>query len=287
MATDSATAADDRGKKPTQRKPRSRSAPKPKTLAGKWAAILGELEAIPRNGHAEVQTRSGGSYSYDYVLESDLMEALRPKLAAHGIAAFYSDEILSQEPIGDSSYLQTTVRVSLTLVDADNPEDVMVLTADDTAADLGDKGARKAKTGAVRYLLLKGTLNPSDALDDPDAESNVVERPAAAKPEPPKKPDRAARSRADSKDPRDVRLRRTIVQRANEVDEVAEQPPGSTLGAIVAELGTDLDGLAEDALVALGNAVAKHIAEARAAKHDGSAIPSFVVPADVKPVPFG
>ena len=263
------------------------------SLASKWAGILGQLEVVTRNGFAEVKTKTGGEYSYRYVLESDLMEGLRPALADHGIAVFYSDEILDLKPVGDRGQMLAVVRVRLELVDADTDEHLTV-QADDFAFDYGDKAARKAKTGAMRYLLLKGTLNPSDAHDDPDAEVSYME--SDARPEPPTPRTAAPRPRAatsSDREPRDIRLRRTIVERANEVDEVSAQPPGSTLSSIVAELGHDLDAtqddkrlLNDDALVELGTALSAHLTTVRQQKHDGDVVEPFKVP-DLTDVPFG
>lgn len=256
-------------------------------LAAKWAAILGKLEAIPRNGHAVIQTKSGGEYSYDYVLESDLMAELRPLLAAYGVAAFYSDEILESTSLGQGWY-ETRVRVYLELVDGATQES-KTLRSDDSAADYGDKAARKAKTGAVRYLLLKGTLNPSDAQDDPDASENAIERP---KGEPAtQSTDRPAEARqrsTSSGGDRKQRLAKRVVDLSAEYDEISASPPGTTGDGIVAELGTDLPGLSEDWLVFIGQSLAKALADAQAAKHDNADadVAPFRVPETDRPIPF-
>jgi hypothetical protein len=141
-------------------------------LYGKLAIIMGELSAIPRDKlrHVEVQTSSGGTYSYDYITEATLMEELRPRLAREGIAVFYSDEVI-RHPTKDDNL--TVVRVTLTFADAAS-DSTVELTADGYGTDRGDKGANKAKTTALRYLLWKTFLFASDL--DPETES--VERQA-------------------------------------------------------------------------------------------------------------
>lgn len=268
---------------------------RPNAVALAWAEILGELEAIERNGHAVVRNRDGSvAYTYDYVLESDLMANVRPKLAARGIAVFYSDEILADEPVGDPKrgWRQTRVRVTLDLVHGETGEQFTV-TADDQAQDVGDKAARKAKTGAMRYLLNKGTLNPSDPWDEPDAPENEVgsDLPSAAQPEPSPEPARATppdepRRRPPAQQPTEERLRQQIVKLANEYDEVAEQKPTATLGQIVADMGGDLPTLANEWLVFIAKSLAAAVDAARVAKADGHAVEPFSLPSEGRPAPF-
>jgi len=145
----------------------------PRGLYAKLAAIMGELETIPKSSyrHVEVSTRSGGSYSYDYITEGTLMEALRPKLARDGIAVMYSDTILrSPDPSEDGDNL-TVVRITLTFIDGETGEK-WNSHSEGYGTDLGDKGANKAKTSAMRYLLWKMFLFASDV--DPETEN--VER---------------------------------------------------------------------------------------------------------------
>ena len=90
-------------------------------LYAKLAKIMGELSAIPADKmrHVEVQTRTGGTYSYDYITEATLMEELRPRLAREGIATLYSDEVI-RHPTKDDNL--TVVRVKLTFADGETGE---------------------------------------------------------------------------------------------------------------------------------------------------------------------
>lgn len=50
------------------------------------AAAQGEFPAIARARTAEVQTRTGGRYSYSYADLADVLHAVRPVLSKHGLA---------------------------------------------------------------------------------------------------------------------------------------------------------------------------------------------------------
>jgi hypothetical protein len=56
-------------------------------LAAALVKAAGELEDIKRGGSASIPTKSGGSYSYSYATLPDILQAVRPILAKHGLAA--------------------------------------------------------------------------------------------------------------------------------------------------------------------------------------------------------
>jgi hypothetical protein len=237
-----------------------------RTLDQRMAAVQAELEDVPRRGHADVTTKGGAKYSYDYILEADLMKAVRPLLAQHGIAVYYRDEILRYDQ-GTA-----TVRVILTL--RANGEAV-VLEADGYAADTGDKAANKAKTNAVRYLLWKTFLQPSD--EDPEQESTSAEQAAQA--------DRARSGSSRRREPQVTRGR--VIERighlALELDELQGKGPGATLSELP-KLAKDATGkkypsdVADDDLVRIGQALAQHVAGERARKESEG---DGYVPADL------
>lgn len=235
----------------------------PRGLAAKLAAIQLEIEDVPRRGHADVRSAKA-TYSYDYILEADLMKAVRPLLAKYGVASFYSDTILSAPAAGNAA---TIVRVTLTLVDGDSGES-RELTADGYAVDYGDKGANKAKTSAVRYILWKTFLQPSD--EDPEQESanagDAAQVRAARDAEGQRDRDRgepraARRPAAAVGGGHDVgRLRERITKLAVDLDTVQGRPAGTALGELVDALRADynvgLGDLQSPALVMLGTALA-------------------------------
>jgi ERF superfamily len=146
------------------------------SLASKLATIMGELGDLTRGGHALVETRTGGSYKYDYIQEAAIMAALRPLLVKHNVAMLYSDETVyrGSEATGDANLV--SVRVTLTFVNGDNPKDSYPLTGTADGTDYSDKAASKAKTTATRYLLLKTFLQGGM---DVDPEQEAVERTSA------------------------------------------------------------------------------------------------------------
>jgi len=142
----------------------------PRGLYAKLAAIMGELSAIPaeKMRHVTVETRSGGSYSYDYITEATLMEELRPRLAREGIAVMYQDTILRSPAPSEEGDNLTIVKVTLTFIDGETGEK-WGSSSEGYGTDVADKGANKAKTSAMRYLLWKMFLFASDL--DPETES--------------------------------------------------------------------------------------------------------------------
>jgi ERF superfamily len=145
---------------------------KPPSLAAKIAMVQKQAEVdhlAKRTVTVNIAAkgdRAAGSYSYGYIEESTLMEKIRPLLAEHGVAVYYSDEIISIT--GNLAQ----VRVFLTLVDGDTGEEFQ-MHADGVGTDSGDKHVSKAKTTAMRYLLWKWFLVPSG---DVDPESENVQR---------------------------------------------------------------------------------------------------------------
>lgn len=230
---------------------------RPRTLDERIAAVQLELEDVPRAGHAVVQTRSGGEYSYDYITEADLMKAIRPLLAKHGIASYYSDQLVSLE--------NGVAVVKVTLTFAANGEE-RVLTAEGVGTDTGDKHANKAKTSAMRYLLWKTFLQPSD--EDPEQENVPADAAAAAasarKPAP-------ARPAARSGQPSRGRVLERVSTLAVELDEVQGRPPGATLGEIPELIRAALEdetveypaGITDAQLVDLANRLQRHIGDER------------------------
>lgn len=246
-----------------------------RTLDERIAAVQLELEDVPRRGHAEVQTRSGSNYSYDYILEADLMKAIRPLLAKHGVAVYYSDRILD-------SLADGLTRVEVTIRFRAHGEEITI-SGEGHGADLGDKAANKAKTSAVRYLLWKMFLQPSD--EDPEQENVARDSAAAAAAgrqasRTPARP--TARKRADS--------RGTIIQGiarlAVELDEIQGQPPGRTLGELPDKIATAFgareqgypNGYTDAELVEVGQQLGLHVTSEREdAAKDGYTPTAFTI----------
>ncbi len=131
-------------------------------LYAKMAAILGELERVPKRG-------TNSYYGYKYATESDLLDELRPAMARHRVAFFLSiDGAERIDMKGARGGDVTRVYVTATFACGDTGETITVKWWGD-GQDAGDKGLYKALTGAVKYLMMKVFLISTG--DDPDAEA--------------------------------------------------------------------------------------------------------------------
>ena len=139
--------------------PVPKSARKP--LALKLARVMAEVSHVPKNGRNEF-------HKYNYIMESDLVDQLRGKLAAQGIAIFPSirEHVVAQveDARGRVQYL-ATVTLDVTFIDGDSG-DQMTTTWVGQGLDAGDKSYYKAYTGAFKYALLK-TFLISGEEDEP------------------------------------------------------------------------------------------------------------------------
>lgn len=140
-------------------------APTPKTtLAAKLAAIMLDLESVPKRGYNDF-------HKYAYATEADITEAVRGKLAAAGIAVNIAT---TGEPKMHGDLMLVPMRMSF--IDSSGE----IFTSDwwGAGSDKGDKALYKAYTGALKYWLLKNLLLPTG--DDPEADSKTDERAAAS-----------------------------------------------------------------------------------------------------------
>lgn len=145
------------------------------SLHGKLAEVMAEVGRIPKNGYNDF-------HKYKYVLESDLAEAVRQRLAERGVMLYTSAEEVTREAFtitsrqGSRETAVTTVRVKFTAADGESGETFEFWGAGQ-GEDAGDKGIYKALTGAVKYGLMKLFLIPTG--DDPEADSKNDENPGA------------------------------------------------------------------------------------------------------------
>jgi hypothetical protein len=123
-----------------------------KNLVTKLCEIMAEVERIPKNG---VNT----FHKYNYAMEADLVDAIRPRLAARNIMCFPT--LHSHVREGD----MTDVLVDWTFEDGDTGE-TKTLRFPGCGQDKGDKGVYKALTGSEKYLLMKTFLIATG--DDPE-----------------------------------------------------------------------------------------------------------------------
>ena len=133
----------------------------PKDLASlykKMATVMASLQRIPKRGY-------NAFHKYEYVTDSDVMDAVRSGMGAAGVGFF--NHLVDMEQDGNRSL----VTVDATFADGDTGA-TMTVTWMGEALDTQDKGINKALTGAIKYGLLK-TFLISTGEDDPDADGNA------------------------------------------------------------------------------------------------------------------
>jgi len=135
----------------------------PSSLAKKLAEIVLEVSSVAKRGRNEF-------HKYDYVLESDVLWALREPLAKRNIVII--PEILKSSDTRDitgksSTSTVTQVEMMLHVTDADSGEKLS-LPWTGIGMDTGDKGIYKAITGGYKYFLMKLFMLASG--DDPEGD---------------------------------------------------------------------------------------------------------------------
>ena len=139
-----------------------------KTLAQKIVDVMSEVNSVSKRGRNEFQ-------NYSYAKESDYIEAIRPTLIKNGIVVLPSLEEVKIEPIGkpESGNMLTSIIMKFTLINAENPKDMVEMKIPAQGADKSDKGVYKAITGAKKYFVSNVFLIPTN--DDAEKDSVEVE----------------------------------------------------------------------------------------------------------------
>lgn len=131
-----------------------------KTLFTKLAEVLAEVGRVPKNGFNDF-------HKYHYVMEADLLDAVRDKLSQRGVFVFASvDEVTKDGTL-------TTAKMTFTFADGETGE-TFAVHAYGTGDDKADKGVYKAITGATKYFVMKNFLVPTG--DDPEGDTDTDKR---------------------------------------------------------------------------------------------------------------
>lgn len=153
------------------------------TLVSKLAEVMREVSKIPKNG-------KNTFHNYKYVMESDLVEAVRDKLAERHIFITSSTKgietvELSKPTKGGEIVTQKIgiLRVEYTFHDGESGEKLTMEGAGEIDQD-GGKGLYKALTGAMKYFLMKQFLvaTGDDPEQTPQQKSEHVKKAAPPKP---------------------------------------------------------------------------------------------------------
>lgn len=125
---------------------------KKSSLVTKLVSVMKEVDRVPKNGRNEI-------HGYNYAMETDIVDAVRGKLADLGV--FVSTSVASAARHGELTQVTTTH----TFHDAETGE-TLAVSGYGQGQDRGDKGGYKAITGAIKYFLLKNFLIATG--DDPE-----------------------------------------------------------------------------------------------------------------------
>jgi hypothetical protein len=120
-----------------------------RTLVKKLAEVQACVDRVEKKATADM-----GSFSFAYVEEHQILEALRGELASRHVMLI--PEITDVSKVGQ----ETTIKMAFTFRDGDNGETITSQWASH-AADPRDFGLSKAVTAGVKYFLLKTFLLPT------------------------------------------------------------------------------------------------------------------------------
>jgi hypothetical protein len=150
--------------------PEKQTAEAPRSLIRKLSKVMAQVERVAKNGENQF-------HHYKYAMEADLVDLIRPLLAAENVMVLPSMIETSRFQHTDKSdrvQLITDVRVKWTFEDGDSGETRECIFPG-CGIDTGDKGIYKALTGSEKYLLMKTFLIATG--DDP--ENDAGEKPTA------------------------------------------------------------------------------------------------------------
>lgn len=147
------------------------STKKMQTLVGKLAQIMAETPWVEKRGR-------NNFFNYDYAKESDILDAIRDKLAAAGVFVFTSIEDMefretAKKTRDGSPVNMVFVKTRHTFSDAESGETIEV-HGHGCGEDSGDKAIYKAITGAMKYFVSKNFLMSTG--DDPEKDEDKEER---------------------------------------------------------------------------------------------------------------
>jgi len=138
------------------------------SLIKKLAKIMAETRWVEKKGR-------NSFFNYDYARETDILDAVRSKLAENSVFVFTSIESMDLRETGKrtrdgSPVNMVTVRTKHTFRDAESGESAEVFGTG-SGEDAGDKAVYKAITGAMKYFISKNFLISTG--DDPEKDSET------------------------------------------------------------------------------------------------------------------
>lgn len=139
-----------------------RTRSKPNKLALKLVTIMGEMEKLQKKGRNSQQ-------GYTFISHEQIVNELKPLLVKHKVMIIPSVIAHDLQQYGTTKsgapMTQSKVTMQYTIVDAENPTDVIVSTWAGEGTDSSDKATNKSVTASGKYYLMK-LFNIAE--EDPD-----------------------------------------------------------------------------------------------------------------------
>ncbi len=143
----------------------------------RMSAITAELQTVAKN-----MTVGTGKNTYKAVSERDILDAVKPIEAKHGVYSYPSSrEVLESHMLeSESSYngnttvkttFMTRIKTVYRFVNMEKPEEFIETTVFSEGIDSQDKGSGKAMTYADKYALMKAYKISTG--EDPDQTASV------------------------------------------------------------------------------------------------------------------
>lgn len=139
-----------------------------KNIFQRMSAITQEISTVAKNLSVDA-----GKSSYKAVGEADVLAAVKPIEAKHGVYSYpfercivESGEMVSQTKFGERKQLFMRVATVYRFVNVDNPDDFIDIQTYGDGVDTQDKAPGKAMTYGDKYALLKAYKIQTG--DDPD-----------------------------------------------------------------------------------------------------------------------
>ena len=135
----------------------------------RMAAITADLQTVAKN----LDVSTGKGKGYKAVSERDIIDAVKPAEAAHGVYSYPCDrKVLESQTLesstdyGIKTTFMTRIQTTYRFVNVDNPDDFIEMVTFAEGIDAQDKGSGKAMTYSDKYALMKAYKISTG--DDPD-----------------------------------------------------------------------------------------------------------------------
>ena len=137
-----------------------------KNIAAKLVKIMADCAYVQKNGLNDF-------HHYRFATASDVLEKVYASLVKNNVASVVVSELTDMvDTTSQSGKIEhlATVKTSLTLIDCDSGESLMLVGLG-SGADVGDKAIMKAQTASLKYAYLMSLAIATG--DDPEADSQT------------------------------------------------------------------------------------------------------------------